>query len=119
MAQHNEFGKKAEEIACEYLLKRDYILLERNFIYDRAEVDIIVQKGNIIVCVEVKARSSADFGNPQDFINTKKIKQLVKVMNEYVKELEGDLEVRFDVIAILKSKNTFSVEHLEDAFYHF
>ncbi|XLS29540.1 YraN family protein [Flavobacteriaceae bacterium M23B6Z8] len=119
MAQHNELGKKAETLACDYLLNKGYAILERNFIYDHAEVDIIARKDKTVVCVEVKARSTAEFGNPQDFINTKKIKLLVKAMNEYVSSLEDDVEVRFDIIAILHVKNAFSIEHLEDAFYHF
>ncbi|WP_340201582.1 YraN family protein [Ascidiimonas sp. W6] len=119
MAEHNEFGKIAEEMACVHLQKKGYEVLERNFFYDRAEVDIIAKKEDLIVCVEVKARSSSDFGNPQDFISQKKIKLLVKAMNEYVNRLEIEVEVRFDVVAIVKSRSNFSIEHLENAFYHF
>lgn len=119
MAEHNEFGKVAEEMACNFLLEKGYKILERNFFYDRAEVDIIAGKGNFIIGVEVKARSTSFFGSPEEFVGKSKIKLLVKAMNEYVQRIESDKEVRFDIISIVKSKQSVSIEHLEDAFYHF
>ncbi len=119
MAEHNEFGKLAEEMACDLLSKKGFAILERNFFYDRAEVDIIAKKDNFIVGVEVKARSTPFFGNPEEFISKKKIKLLVKAMNEYMQRFDIDYEVRFDVVSIIKSNGSFNIEHLEDAFYHF
>ena len=59
------------------------------------------------------------FGNPQDFVNPKKIKLLVSAIDAYVTSKDLEVEVRFDIIAILKEKNEFKIEHLEDAFLHF
>jgi putative endonuclease len=119
MAEHNKFGANAEEMACTYLKKKGYKILERNYFYDRAEVDIIAMKDEVLVGVEVKARSTDYFGDPQEFITRKKIKLLVKAMDEYVQRLEIDKEVRFDIVAIVKSQSGYEIEHLEDAFYHF
>ncbi len=119
MAQHNELGKKGEQLAVAFLEKHQYSILERNYYYEKAEVDIIVQKGNTLVAVEVKTRSSADFGNPQDFIKPKQIQNLVKAIDAYITIKDLDVEVRFDIIAIVKKGNSFKIEHLEDAFYHF
>ena len=119
MAQHNELGKKGEQLAVDFLEKHQYNILERNYYYEKAEVDIIVQKGNTLVAVEVKTRSSADFGNPQDFIKPKQIQNLVKAIDAYITIKDLDVEVRFDIIAIVKKGNSFKIEHLEDAFYHF
>jgi putative endonuclease len=119
MAEHNKFGANAEEMACAYLKKKGYKILERNYFYDRAEVDIIAMKDEVLVGVEVKARSTDYFGDPQEFITRKKIKLLVKAMDEYVQRLEIDKEVRFDIVAIVKSQSGYEIEHLEDAFYHF
>jgi putative endonuclease len=119
MAQHNKLGKKGEQLAVDFLEKHQYNILERNYYYEKAEVDIIVQKGSTLVAVEVKTRSSADFGNPQDFIKPKQIQNLVKAVNAYIVANDLDVEVRFDVIAIIKKGNTYHIEHLEDAFYHF
>jgi putative endonuclease len=119
MAEHNELGKRGEKFAAEYLLKNDYKILEKNYRYLKAEVDIIAQKENILVAVEVKTRSSDYFGDPQDFITPKKIKLLVSAIDYYVVQRDLDVEVRFDIIAILYQNNKFIMEHFEDAFLYF
>ena len=119
MAIHNELGKKGEQLAVDYLLEKGYKIIEKNYRYLKAEVDIIAQQKNTLAVVEVKTRSSDVFGSPQDFVNPKKIKLLVKAIDAYVTSRDLDVEVRFDIIAILKDKNDFKIEHLEDAFLHF
>ena len=119
MATHNELGKRGEQLAVDFLLKNNYDIIERNYRFDKAEVDVIARKNDILAIVEVKTRSTTDFGNPQDFVKPKQIKNLVKAVDEYVTENDLDVEVRFDVIAIVKEKTGFEIEHLENAFYHF
>lgn len=120
MAYHNELGKQGEELAAQFLHRGGYEILERNFVYDKAEIDIIAQKkeGEIVV-VEVKTRNSAAFGNPQEFVSKSKIKLLVKAADEYVVSRKLNVEVRFDIIAVLKNKKEEHIEHFENAFYHF
>lgn len=119
MAQHNELGKKGEQLAIDFLLKNGYDIVERNYRFDKAEVDIIAQKDNILAIVEVKTRSTVDFGNPQDFVKPKQIQRLVKAVDEYVTVNRLDVEVRFDIIAIVKRGKALNIEHLKNAFYHF
>ena len=119
MATHNELGEKGEKIAAEFFQKNGYQLLEQNWRFKKAEVDIIALKHDTLAVVEVKTRSSNYFGNPQDFVNSKKIKLLVEAINEYVTSKNLDVEVRFDIIAILKNNDTFEIEHLKNAFLHF
>ena len=119
MTQHNELGKVGEQLAVDYLLKNNYKIVARNYRYLKAEVDIIAKKKNVLAVVEVKTRSSDYFGNPQDFVNPKKIKLLISAIDNFVVEKNLDVEVRFDIIAILKKKNAFQIEHLKDAFLHF
>lgn len=119
MAQHNELGKKGEQLAVDFLLEHGYDILERNYRFDKAEVDIIAQQNDTLAIIEVKTRSTADFGNPQDFVKPKQIQRLVKAVDEYVTVNKIDVEVRFDIIAIIKERNSFNIEHLKDAFYHF
>lgn len=119
MAEHNELGKLGEELAVEYLQKNGYKILETNWVFQKAEIDIIAQKNNLLAAVEVKTRSSKEFGLPQDFVKPKKIQLLVKAVNEYVISNDLDVEVRFDIIAISKAEKGFSIEHLENAFFHF
>ncbi|MEM7085621.1 MAG: YraN family protein [Bacteroidota bacterium] len=120
MANHNELGKLGEQLAAEFLSDNGYVILERNFVFDKAEIDIIAQwKEETIVVVEVKTRNSAFFGDPQSFVTPGKIKLLVKAANEYL--ISNDLmkEVRFDIISVLKNNATQKIEHFPDAFYHF
>ena len=121
MAYHNELGEWGEEFATDYLLKKGYKILERNYFYDRAEVDIIAKTktGDCIVCVEVKTRNSDIFGDPQSFVSQAKIKLLVKAMDAYLVKNDITLEARFDIIAIIKNKSKEELTHYEDAFYYF
>lgn len=119
MAAHNELGKLGEDLAVEYLEKGGYEILETNWTFEKAEIDIIAIKEEILAVVEVKTRSSLEFGLPQDFVKPKKIQLLVKAVNAYVNRKNLDIEVRFDIIAIHKKGKSFAIEHLTDAFYHF
>lgn len=119
MAEHNELGKLGEELAVDFLIEKGYEILETNWVFQKAEVDIIAKIDTVLAVVEVKTRSSVDFGSPQDFVKPKKIKLLVKAINEYVITNDLDVEVRFDIIAIHAKSKEFEIEHLEEAFYYF
>ena len=120
MADHNELGKLGEQLAAQYLLDAGYAILERNFTFEKAEIDIIAQKEvDTIVVVEVKTRNSAFFGDPQSFVTPGKVKLLVKAANEYMISKELAKEVRFDIISVLKNNTTQKIEHFQNAFYHF
>jgi len=119
MALHNELGKIGEQLANDYLLEQGYEIITNNFFFDKAEIDIIAQKDNTLVIVEVKTRNSDYYGDPQDFVTKNKIKLLVKAANEYVISNDLDVEVRFDVISVLKNNSTERIEHFKDAFYYF
>ncbi|MDP3945138.1 MAG: YraN family protein [Lutibacter sp.] len=119
MAKHNELGELGEDLAVEELEKNGYEIVERNWRYKKAEIDIIARKNEVLAIVEVKTRSSDYFGDPQDFVNTKKIKMLVEAVNEYVNSKDLEVEVRFDIMAIIINENKLTIEHLEDAFFHF
>ena len=119
MARHNELGKKGEQLAVDYLIKKGYTIVQRNYRFQKAEVDIIAKIKDTLAIVEVKTRSTVDFGNPQDFVKPKQIQRLVKAVDEYVNVNKLDVEVRFDIIAIVRQYKGFTIEHLENAFYHF
>ena len=119
MAEHNDLGKLGEELAIDFLEKNGYEILETNWVFDKAEIDIIAQKNEVLAVVEVKTRSSIDFGLPQDFVKPKKIKLLLKAIDEYVIQNDLDVEVRFDIIAIHKNDSNFNIEHIPEAFYYF
>jgi putative endonuclease len=119
MAQHNETGKFGEEYAIAYLEEQGYEIVEKNWRWQKAEIDIIALKNNTLAVVEVKTRSRLDFGLPQDFVTKKKIKLLVAAIDAYVNENDLDVQVRFDIAAIYIDQKIPQLEYLEDAFYPF
>ncbi|TLP76965.1 YraN family protein [Maribacter sp. ACAM166] len=119
MGKHNEFGKEGEQIAVEHLIKNGYNIRYQNYRYLKAEIDIIAQKKDILAIVEVRSRSSDYIENIAETVTSKKIKLLVMAANHYVTNNDLDVDVRFDIITVLKNKSRFELEHLEAAFYHF
>nr|WP_299345060.1 YraN family protein [Allomuricauda sp.] len=119
MGKHNEFGRFGEEVAEDFLRNRGYKILQKNYYYTKAEVDIIAQKDDTLAIIEVKSRSRGFFKDMSEVVHPKKIKLLVKAADHYVIENDLDVEVRFDIITVIKKDLGFEVEHLEDAFHHF
>jgi len=119
MGEHNEFGKLGEQLASDFLVQKGYALLYKNYRYLKAEIDIIAQRENTLAIVEVKSRSSDYLEEIAETVNKKKIGLLVSAADHYVIENDLDVEVRFDIITILKKGKGFQIEHLEDAFFHF
>lgn len=120
MADHNDFGKLAEELAENFLVEKNYKILAKNYRYLKAEIDIIAQFENQIVVVEVKARATDAFMLPQEAINKKKIRLIVSAANEFLETNNIELETRFDVISVLPSeKGKLEITHIENAFYAF
>lgn len=119
MAQHNEFGKKGEELAVRFLEKTGYTVLERNYHFQKAELDIIALKDEVLAVVEVKARSENALTAPEDAITPKKIKLLTAATDAYILRNDMDVEVRFDIISVTSAKGRYEIVHTEDAFYHF
>ncbi|WP_294301308.1 YraN family protein [uncultured Chryseobacterium sp.] len=120
MADHNELGKTAEDLAVTYLQKNGYIILVRNFRFQKAEIDIIAEKNNVIIIIEVKARSTDAFMLPQEAVTKTKIKLLVSAANHFMETSNKDQEVRFDIISVLPDeKKNLIIEHITDAFEAF
>nr|WP_299170537.1 YraN family protein [uncultured Allomuricauda sp.] len=119
MGKHNEFGKLGEQKAMEFLLEKGYAILQTNYRYQKAEVDIIAEKDGFLCVVEVKSRTGSFLEDVSETINQKKINLIVMATNQYVVDNNLDVEVRFDIILILKKGTSFEIEHTKNAFYHF
>ena len=117
MAEHNDLGKRGEELAAEFLLKKGYRILERNWRLGKNEIDIIAADGKCIVVVEVKTRQSATFGEPETAVNREKQRALIRAANAYVRYRNIHSEVRFDILSIILTKTSEQIHHIEDAFY--
>ncbi|MFP3832535.1 YraN family protein [Chryseobacterium sp. SIMBA_028] len=120
MADHNDFGKIAEDMAADYLQKNGYKVIARNFRFQKAEIDIIAEKNDLIIIVEVKARSTDAFMLPQEAVTKTKMKSIVTAANHYLEESEKQNEVRFDIISVLPDENKkLMIDHIPDAFQAF
>jgi len=119
MGKHNEFGKLGEQLAVDFLLKKGYAIQKRNYRFLKGEIDIIAMKEEVLAIVEVKSRSNEFLEDISDTVNPKKIKLLIEAADNYVLEEDLDVDVRFDIITILKKGSEFEIEHIEDAFFHF
>ena len=119
MSLSNQLGREGEDLAAQYLLKNGYQILERNYRYRKAEIDIIALKEETLAIVEVKSRTSSYFGSPESFVSQIKIKLLVMATDHYVNKNNLFVSVRFDIISILKEKNVANIQHIEYAFYFF
>jgi putative endonuclease len=117
MAEHNELGRIGEERAVEFLERIGYQILERNYTFDRSEIDIVCQDEEEIVVVEVKTRASSYLAGPEETVTKGKQNSIIKVANQYIRENEIDLECRFDIVSIILNKRDFQLEHLKDAFW--
>lgn len=118
MADHNDLGTKGEKIAQRYLEQSGYTILETNWRYRRAEVDIIAMDGPILVLIEVKTRSSDIHGQPEAFITSRKEKLLTDAAHAYIDFIDHDWEVRFDFISIIyRARTDYDLEHFKDAFF--
>ncbi len=96
-----QLGKFGEKIACDYLKKKGYIIIEKNFYARSGEIDIIARDGNILVFVEVKTRTNLSFGFPEEAINFNKQQKIAKTVEFYLyKNNLNDQNYRIDSIAI-------------------
>ena len=105
-------GDAAEARAAAYLAAHGYQIVERNFRAKVGEIDIIAKDGDTVVFVEVRSRSSAAFGLPQETVGAAKRRKLQLTAQLYVQARGLDCPMRFDVIA----EGPEGLEHIEDAF---
>lgn len=117
MAKHNELGEKGERIAREFLIKKEYEILDTNYRFKHLELDIICKKNDLLIVVEVKTRTSSFLVGPHETVTKSKQKSLIKITNQYIIEKEIDMEVQFDIISIILNQKECLIEHIEDAFY--
>ena len=116
MAKHNKLGKDGELIAFMVLQRDGFAILETNWRFQKAEVDVIAQKDGFLIFIEVKTRGSKKFGNPSDSIDKKKISLYKDAVEGYLEQYPSELEVRFDVINIIIGKDETEIEHIPNAF---
>ena len=118
MAIQHDQGNWGEELACKYLREIGFEILERNWRYRRAEVDIISREEGVLVFTEVKVRSRLDYGRPEERVGSKKRNLMIEAAMAYMRKTGYEWEIRFDIVAIHGSaEEVKTIELFRDAFF--
>ena len=111
-----ELGVWGEDEALRFLQLKGFQLIDRNIRFKRWEVDLVLLDGEELVIVEVKARCTAQIGEPWRAVSKAKQRQIINVADRYVQDNQIDRNVRFDIISIVHNQFQTSIEHIADAF---
>jgi len=117
MAESHILGSKGEDIAADHMKRSGYKILFRNWKWGKNEIDIIAEKDDTVVFVEVKTRTDEFLGGVASAISTEKQKSIIYAADGYIRRFNVDKESRFDVLTIIMSGETFTIDHIERAFY--
>ncbi len=117
MSKHQVTGKKGEALAIAYIQNKGFTLLHQNWRYSYYEVDIIASKENVLHFIEVKTRSSTQFGAPEESVTEKKIENLMKASEEFQHRYPEWKRVQYDVLSILIPANeVIEYFYIEDVY---
>lgn len=114
----SSIGKQGEQIAANYIEQKGYQIVERNYRFGRGEIDIIAEQENMLIFIEVKTKKFGDFGDPIQWINRRKQRQIGTVARGYLYEKKIDnRDCRFDVITLKWENGAYEINHIENAFW--
>ena len=112
-----ETGRLGEDLAVEYLKRRGYRIVERNYRCSLGEIDIVALQGDVVVFIEVKTRRSERFGDPQQSVTQQKQKRISRISLEYLqKKRLYPCNARFDVVAVRMHGGNAGIELIQNAF---
>lgn len=117
MTDNIKKGNEGENLAAAYLEDKGYRILDRNYRYKHAEIDLIAEKDNWLIFVEVKTRTSLAFGYPEEFVDDKKINKILEGADQYLFETNWSGNVRYDIVSIKMGSKSVQIDHFEDAFH--
>jgi putative endonuclease len=117
MTDTKSIGSEGEDIAARHLVEKGYRILNRNWRAGKKEIDIVARLGEQIIFAEVKTRSEDWITDPASAVNREKQKMIILAADAYIKRYNIRYESRFDIVTVVKHKDSFTVEHIENAFY--
>jgi putative endonuclease len=106
-------GNKGETLAAEYLAKKGYKILQRNYRSKWGEVDIIAKTKDIVVFVEVKTKTTDRFGEPWEMVNHWKVEQVKRMGEVWCREFGWEGRVRIDVVGVWLNEDEPKLQHWE------
>ena len=111
------FGDAGEEAAALHLSKQGYRIVARQHRCRRGEVDLIAEKGSLLVFVEVRTRATARFGAPEETVGRVKQQRILAAAQDFLARRRGpERGVRFDVVAVVDGLRGPQLTHYENAF---
>ncbi|MDZ7605303.1 MAG: YraN family protein [Cyclobacteriaceae bacterium] len=116
MSKSKHSGQLGEQLAADYLKQNGWNILAMNYRHKRAEIDIVASNENILLFVEVKTRSNMSFGQPEDFVDSRKAERIISAADHFIREIDWRARIRFDIISIDNTAHG-KLTHFEDAFY--
>ena len=116
MAQHNLVGKWGEEVARRYLVSQGYAISKTNLRVHHLEVDILATRGNRMVFVEVKTRTTDEY-DPLEAVDHRKRVRLIRAADAFLRDEEFPWEAQYDIITIIGDEHDYRLEHIPDAFF--
>ena len=117
MAAHNELGKWGEEKAAQYLIKKGYQILKRDWKTRHRDLDIVALDEDELVIVEVKTRRNQLFTKPESSVDWRKIRSLTLATHQFLKIYRINATIRFDIITVTGTDDEhYSIRHMENAF---
>lgn len=111
-----KLGEQGENIAADFLRKKGYKVIERNYRNTFGEIDIIALHKGTVVFIEVKTRRSDGFGKPYEAIDTRKKVKMKNIALMYLKKFKKEIPARFDVVSIQLNGNDRQIELIQNAF---
>ena len=112
-------GERGEMIAAAYLIEKGYEILDKKIRAPFGELDLVAKWKGTIIFIEVKTRSSAQLGLPEEAVDSHKQKRIIRLAEWYCQKNEiQNKKIRLDVIAVdYDGKTEPKIRHIEDAFY--
>jgi putative endonuclease len=107
-------GSIGENLAAEFLETKGFQVVARNYRWKKAEIDLIVQRENWLIFVEVKTRSSTAYGEPETFVSDYQARMIYDAADEYIFSTDWRGHVRFDIVSV-KPGPVPEIYHIEDA----
>ena len=114
MSDKIKTGARGENLAAEFLVNKGFEVVTRNFRHGRTEIDLIVKRDDWLIFVEVKSRSSSEFGEPEEFVDDYKGRNVFEAAEEYIFSRDWRGHIRFDIVSVKLGENP-EIEHFEDA----
>jgi putative endonuclease len=113
---HCESGRKAEQLAADFLRAKGYRIWRTNWRWGKKEVDIVATFGGVLIVIEVKSMVGNRVNHPYEVVDQRKQRHLVRAAEGFIRVFNSRLPTRFDVIAVIYHAGGIEIEHVQNAF---